>query len=284
MTGITVCITHHDRLDKLRRALDRLEETTTVDYKVRIHNNGVLDADIEAYLTAALSGNGPVEEVFHTANNIGIGPSRALLLSEIDTEYALVLDDDMLVEEGWDDAMLSVMDAESVVGVVGAPFMTTGDGGITDGGQHVTRSGGVLNRSHTDYSVLADPDTDYVTVDDTPMGSSLIRREVLTDVQLDDRYEIGFEDLDFSLQVAEAGWEIAMTAQTVFYHDKRDIDAEYTRTRRDYSTIRESYWTLVETWGERFPLTEHVYVGYVFGLPNRLLWSVGSLKDRVSLP
>lgn len=283
MTRITVCITHHDRLEKLRRALDRLEEATSVDYQVRIHNNGVLDADIEAFLTATLAGDGPVNEVFHTQENIGIGPSRALLLSDIDTEYAMVLDDDMLVESGWDDAMLSVMEAEPDMGVVGAPFMTTGDGGITDGGQHINRTGGVLNRRHTDYSVLADPKTEYVAVDDTPMGSSLIRSEVLDDVELDDRYEIGFEDLDFSLQVADAGWKVAMSAETVFYHDKRDIDTEYTRTRRDYSTIRESYWTLVDTWGERFPLKKHVYVGYVFGLPNRLLWSAGSLKDRVSL-
>lgn len=283
--SITVCITHHNRPKKLKRALEQLQKTASVPLTVRVHENGSTH-DVNTALKA-MADDGLIDELICTDENLGIAGSRHLLLEpdEIDSEFALVLDDDMYVSDGWDAAMLSVIASEPDVGIVGAPFMVPSSRDIRDGGQIITWSNGypvldsqrdVLIRNHVDYSLIADPDTQYIFVDDVPMGSSLVRRDVLKDVPITSGQT--FEDISFSLDVVEVGWDIAMTCETVFYHDKRSEDnTELTQT--NWNAKRSGYRDFCQNRELRFALGPHLLHQFVFAIPNWLLWTISDVKN-----
>lgn len=284
--AVTVCVTHHNRPEKLRRALEQLRDVSAVPLTVRVHENGSTQ-DVDAALSELIDEE-LIDELIRTDENLGIAGSRHLLLDadDIETDYVLVLDDDMYVSDGWDQALLSVFAADPEIGIVGAPFMIPGYGGIRDGGQVFTWTDGypgidserkVLRRDAADYSSIADPDTAYRIVDDVPMGSSLLRRETLVDVSLPDRQT--FEDIAFSLDVANAGWRTAMSCEVLFYHDKR-TENETNRTRTDWNAKREGYREFRQRRGLRFPLKEHLLHEVVFAIPNLALWAIADVKNR----
>lgn len=284
--AVTACFTHHNRPEKLRHALEQLHSVSDVSLTVRVHENGSTQ-DVDSALSMLVE-EGLIDELFKTDENLGIAGSRHLLLDpdEIGTDYVLVLDDDMYVSDGWDRSMLSVFDAESDVGIVGAPFMIPGYGAIRDGGQQfkwsegyafVDRDRRVLARKAANYSALADPDTEYVLVDDVPMGSSLIRRRVLEDVSLPNRQT--FEDIAFSLDVSKEGWKTAMSCDVLFYHDKR-AENDNSRTRTDWNAKRDGYREFCRARRLRFPLKQHLLHEVVFALPNPLLWAISDVKNR----
>lgn len=284
--AVTACFTHHNRPKKLRRALERLWHVSEVPLTVRVHDNGStqnVDTELEA-----MRNEGLIDELIHTDENLGIAGSRHLLLDpdNIKTEFVIVLDDDMYVGDGWDHAMLPIFESAPKVGVVGAPFMIPGMGGIRDGGQIFTWTDGypildsgrnVLARDDTDYSNIADPEVQYILVDDVPMGSSLIRHDVLSDVSLPERKT--FEDIAFSLDVAEAGWEIAMSCDTIFYHDKH-IEDGANHGHTDWNAKREGYRDFCQKRDLRFSLRQHLLHEIVFAAPNPILWTISDLKNR----
>lgn len=283
---VTVCVTHHNRPEKLRRALEQLRDVSTVPLTVRVHENGSTE-DVDAALSELIDEE-LIDELIRTDENLGIAGSRHLLLDadDIETDYVLVLDDDMYVSDGWDRSILSVLESDPEVGIIGAPFMIPGHGAIRDGGQVFTWTGGypgidserkVLKRDAADYSSIADPDTAYCIVDDVPMGSSLLRRETLEDVSLPDRQT--FEDIAFSLDVANSGWKTAMSCEVLFYHDKR-TENEVNRTRTDWNAKREGYREFRQRRGLRFPLKEHLLHEIVFAIPNPVLWAIADVKSR----
>lgn len=282
---VTACFTHHNRPNKLRRALEQLHNVSDAPLTVRVHENGSTQ-DVDAKLSALVD-DGLIDELIKTDENLGIAGSRHLLLDpdKIETDYILVLDDDMYVYDGWDQEMLSVFDSNPDVGIVGAPFMIPGYGSIRDGGQVFKWSDGlplfdsdrrVLGRDAADYSTLADPDTAYTLVDDVPMGSSLLRHKTLRDVSLPERQT--FEDLAFSLDVADTGWKIAMSCEVIFYHDKRIKDGN-NRTRTDWNAKCDGYREFCRERGLRFPLKQHLLHEVVFAAPNPLLWVISDIKN-----
>lgn len=283
--GVTVCFTHHNRVDKLRHALEQLWNVSDIPLTVRVHENGsTLDVDAEL---EKLVDEGLIDELIETEENLGIAGSRHLLLNpdDISDDYVLVLDDDMYVSDEWDRAILPIFDSEPDVGIVGAPFMIPGSGGIRDGGKEFTWSDGypildsdrsVLTRKDVDYSAIADPDASYIFVDDVPMGSSVLRREILSEVSLPDRQT--FEDIAFSLDVANAGWDTAMSCDTVFYHDKQ-IEDETSRNRTDWNAKLAGYRDFCENRNLRFTLREHLLHEGVFRIPNPFLWVISDVKN-----
>ena len=283
--AVTACFTPHNRPGKLRRALEQLHSVSEVPLTVRVHENGST-WDVDAAVSALVD-EGLIDELLKTDENLGIAGSRHLLLDpdEIETDYVLVLDDDMYVSDGWDRSMLSVFDTEPDIGIVGAPFMIPGHGAIRDGGQQfewadgfpfVDRDRRVLARKTADYSALADPDSSYCLVDDVPMGSSLLRRDTLESVSLPNRQT--FEDIAFSLDVAGEGWKTAMSCEVLFYHDKR-VENGVSQTRPDWNAKRDGYREFCRARGLRFPLKQHLLHEVIFALPNPLLWAISDVKN-----
>ncbi|QSG14972.1 Glycosyl transferase family 2 [Halapricum desulfuricans] len=259
---------------------------TDVSLTIRVHENGSTK-DVDAQL-ADLVDEGLIDELIQTDENLGGAGSRRLLLEEtdIETDYVLILDDDMYVDDGWDHTMLPLFESDPDIGMIGAPFMIPGTNEIRDGGRIMTWGSGIpaydadrdiLIRDQADYSALADPDVSSISVDSIPIGSALVRTDVLSDVSLPDRQT--FEDIAFCLDVANAGWEIVMSCETIFYHDKRTED-DTNRNRTDWNAKLEGYRDFCEKRNLRFALPQHILHEGVFRVPNRILWVISDIKNR----
>lgn len=280
MSEVTVCITHHNRLEKLERCLDRLEQHTSVPYDIVIHNNGYIDEEIRAYLDARREEG---VEVIHTDENLGSAGSRGMLMDrEFDTDFVSLIDDDIYVDSGWFDEVKAIVSEHENVGAVAFPFRLPNEASIVDGGKSIEIERGVLRRTAVDYDSIV-PSPGSVRVDDTPIGTTCYRSEALEDVKFDKSYRTGFGDLDCSLKAYESPWEVRMCTSTVFVHDKRNVQEKNLKKRRDLNAMNTSYRYFTEKWGVRLPLLEHLYFRYVFAVPNPLLWRVSRAKRLIGI-
>jgi GT2 family glycosyltransferase len=270
---ITICILHYNKLDRLKNTVEKIRSNTPNSYKIKILNNGYIDNDISEYLSGIDRRNNI--EILYSDNNIGCPPGRNKLLSDINTPFAMTLDDDMYVEEGWLERALSIFEDNPEIGVVGIPYIDPKTDALT-GGARLNIKSDVICRDELNWENLQNKQKKHVPVEHVPGGTMIFRREVLDDFQWDERYFVGVGDFDKDLQLMESDWEQVMAAEITFYHDITE-DKEYTKVRRDYDEIRRSYEKFQKKWGYRYPLRDHILFKYFFALP----WPIMNLIENV---
>lgn len=262
---LTVCIVHYNKVNKLKKTVTTLQESTGLPVRLKLLNNGYEDDEIRSYL-ADLEREDWVEVIYND-ENVGCPPGRHQLLREIRTPYAMTLDDDMYVEDGWLERILELFEADADIGVVGVPYVNAGTGSRR-GGARITLRSNVLRKEDVDWETVPG-DRSYVRVDHVPGGTMVFRRELLEEFDWDPQFFVGMGDFDKSLQIMHSEWDQVMATGVEFEHDV-SRDEDYRRVRKDYREIRRSYGKFVAKWGYRYPLRRHLIFNYFFRLP----WSV----------
>jgi GT2 family glycosyltransferase len=186
----------------------------------------------------------------------------------------MTLDDDMYVENGWLRDVLNIFEADQDIGVVGVPYTNPQSDSLRGGGEIKIRSG-VVDLDPVDWDSVPD-DQPFVSVDDVPGGTMVLRTKLLDFFNWDPQYFVGMGDIDKSMQILETDWKQVMANGLQFEHDT-STDPEYLKTRRDYRERHRSYQKFVSKWGRRYPLRRHLIFNYFFRLP----WPVMSLIETV---
>lgn len=278
MAKVTICITHHNRLPKLKKTLDHIEAHTNSTYQVVIHNNGYINEEIRNFLNKIES---DTIEIIHTDKNLGSAGSRGMLMDRTyDSEYVMIIDDDIYVSENWFQEVESIMNQDPNIGSVSFPYRFPDSDEIKGGGKKLKINNTVISLSEIEYdSVIPQPGS--IEVHDTPIGTTCFRTEALDDLKYDKKYHTGFGDLDRSIKTYHSKWEARMSTSSVFIHDKTNINKDARKNRMDYNEIHDSYEYFVNKWGVRLPLPKHVYFKYIFALPNPLLHTISSIKKSL---
>lgn len=252
--------------------INNIKDNTHHPFRVRILNNGYLDEDIREYLSFLSKDENFT--IMYSDDNLGCPPGRHKLLKDIQTPYAMTLDDDMYVTDSWLDRTLDLFDQNPSIGVVGIPYSQLHNGNVRGGGS-ISISNSVVSYNPIDWSAASYSDP-YVIANDVPGGSMIMRTEVLDDFQWDPRYKLGFGDLDKSLQLMESSWLQAMASDIQFTHAITN-DNSYMRVRKDYQERRESYYKFIDKWGYRYPFKKHIIYKYAFALP----WPIMNTIEEV---
>ena len=133
-------------------------------------------------------------------------------------ELILLLNNDTEVTSGCLDRLVSVLDEDEGVGVVGAKLLFP-NGRLQEAGNFVHRDGSAQNRGKFDDPWKAEyewrAEVDYVS------GAALLLRRSLFDEigGLDERYSPGFwEDVDLCFAVRERGLRVVCEPAAVVYH------------------------------------------------------------------
>ncbi len=142
--------------------------------------------------------------------NLGVAAARG--------ELILLLNNDTEVTSGWLDRLVSVLDEDEAVGVVG-PKLLFPNGRLQEAGNFVHRDGSAENRGKFDDPWKAEYES-RAEVDYVSGAALLLRRSLFDEIGgLDERYSPGFwEDVDLCFAVRERGLRVLCEPAAVVYH------------------------------------------------------------------
>lgn len=230
-----------------------LEQLVKIDYpkyRIIVADNGSQDGSVDAFLAFSESekirfrrlginelkasagvvsrvteGQGCVEIiVIENGENLGFagGVNSGMLLSQLEQQakYVLLLNNDVLVSQGFLLALVEAAEARPEVGIVGGKIFWQGrENTMWYGGGKVSllRGCGYISFGHgkqDDGTWDREGLTGFVTG-----AMMLIRLEVLDKIGLlDPRFFFGGEDADFCLRAKKHGYKIYYTPRAVIFH------------------------------------------------------------------
>lgn len=163
--------------------LESIRHFTNLDYRIHIHDNNT--------------------------TNIGFAAAVNRLLSQTSAPYIVLLNPDTQVTADW--IMPLVKDAHGQVGIV-QPRMIRPDGSIDSTGHEWGRR--MLIPTIKDREVEGETELKSCC-----FGAVLVKRDVLNTVgQLDPRFFVYYEDVDYCLRATRKGWKIRYCPRSTIVH------------------------------------------------------------------
>ena len=162
----------------------------------------------------------PWVRVVHSSVNLGFAGGCNLGRSVARGEYLVLLNDDAMVEPGWLDALVATADEDAQVGAVGSRILYP-EGQLQEAGSVLWANGSTACIGDGDdgesHSWAWARRVTYCSA-----CSLLVRATAWDRVGgLDEAFFPGyFEDVDFCLALAEAGWRIVYQAGSVVRHHR----------------------------------------------------------------
>jgi GT2 family glycosyltransferase len=132
-------------------------------------------------------------------------------------EYILLVDDDVMVTEGWLNSLIRCAERDTKIGIVGSKMISR-DGRITHTGGFIQPFQGYapLRVGHLIDDVKEDRAVQYVC-----LACMLIKRKVIEEIgYLDEELQMNFEDPDICLRAWEKGWKVMCTPKSVVIHEE----------------------------------------------------------------
>jgi GT2 family glycosyltransferase len=253
--------------EKTIKCLSNLREIKKPSFHIVLWDNGSRDGTVEAVREAF-----PEVLAHHHSDNLGVAPGRnaaaEFAIKKLNPTHLLFLDNDMRVEPNFVDALLKPFIDDKTIGQTQAKLRFMSDPQrLNDGGgcrisfwlgRTVPIGYGELDRGQYD----------------TPKqcvacgGAMMVRADVFQQLG---GFDTGFgvlgpDDLDFSLRLRKAGYNVLYVPQAIAYHEVshtygRDYNQKYARLKtRNWFVFMRRHASLIEQ------------IGFVFvGAPYRIL-------------
>jgi len=216
--SVTVIILTWNGKDLVLDCVKSLQKCTYPNFKIIVVDNASQDSTVDALQTAFGDSieiiSNPRNEMYAGGNNVGI--RRALVG---DAEWLLLLNNDVEVDPGLLDALVSVGTSDLRIGIVGPkiyfrepPDMVWFAGGELSLWGRGSRHIGIRQIDQGQFDRIRD--VDYVT------GCALlIRRSVIDEIGLlDESFRMYNEDADWCLRAREAGYRVLYTPEGKLWH------------------------------------------------------------------
>ncbi|WP_432535517.1 glycosyltransferase [Kineococcus arenarius] len=239
---VSVVIPLFNRADLTGQCLAALVEHTPEDlYEVVLVDNGSTDGTAE--LLAGLGGDvtvisNPENRGFAAACNQGAAAARG--------DVVLLLNNDVIVTEGWLEPLVDVLDRQPDVGAVGSLLLYP-DGKVQHAGVllidtpecPLTAVNALRGADTTDSEALLHART-YQAVTGALVA---FRREAFTAAGgFDEGYWNGLEDVDLCLRLGRAGWKVVYEPRSVAVHLESQSGPER------FAKVTENVVRFVQRW------------------------------------
>jgi GT2 family glycosyltransferase len=243
---LSIIIVNWNTKDLLCQCIDSLTQTLKkIDTEVFVVDNGSTDGSVEA-VREKFSGvrlvENPVNLGFARANNQALAVSKG--------RYLLLLNPDTRVKGQAIERMLSFMNGDGKVGLVGAQLLNADGSKQNSIANFPSLATELLNKSllrwlfpdkfpgkETDYS-------DPVEVDSVIGACILVRRQAVEQVGLlDEKYFLFLEETDWCYRIKKACWKIYHIPQAeVLHFQGKSAEAEKGKARIEYYRSRYHYF------------------------------------------
>jgi GT2 family glycosyltransferase len=256
---VTVVLLSLDRLHLTRRCVESLFAAAGYPFALFIHDDGSQPETLD-YLRGLRDAHDNVE-LYESPTRLGCAAARNRCFAQASSEYVFSLDNDIVCHPGWLREAIACALAHEAAFV--APLRLEPDGRVWSFAPALVRTEGVepvleIARWFHDLPLATVQEwfghravaTNFISG-----GAGLFAREAFHACGgFPDAYEVGFEDIDFSLQLAEHGYRVWATAQSVLTHDdawqpQSEADRRYARRRYDLELLRAGAQRFKQRWG-----------------------------------
>jgi GT2 family glycosyltransferase len=217
---VFVILLHLRDIDGLQECLASLGGVSYGNFEVILVHNGLPNAELEKKVSGF---SGPPLEIIYAGENTGfakgnnIGIRRALNRG---ADYVLLLNDDTVVSRNFLDILVAEAEKDPLTGMLGPEVLYYGDRErISFMGAKFDQAAGTFSFPHADElcSALTVPspvESDYVTGCALLVKKSLLEKIGL----LDERFFLYWEDSDWGLRAAAAGFRSLVVPAAKIWH------------------------------------------------------------------
>jgi len=253
---LAIVIVHYNSSPDLDRCLESLTaHAPAAEHEVVIVDNASRDEGL-----AQVRDRYPDFLWIFNSENTGYSRGCNLGMSQVDAQYYLILNPDIVAQPGALDQLLEFADAHPRAGMVG-PQLLNEDGSIQEScrrfytlktlllrrtflGRMFPNSDTVQRHLMRDFDHRSTRPVDWVLG-----GCLLVRREAMDRTgPMDERFFLYFEDVDWCYRMWQAGFEVIYTPDARFMHRHRRESAQGTFSRSFWLHLG-SLISFYEKWG-----------------------------------
>ena len=242
---VSIVMLTYNQLEDTKLCVESLfKHTTDVNYELIFVDNGSTKDNTISYLDGLKKEHKNIKTIYNK-ENLGFACANNQGIEISEGEYVLLLNNDVILTDGWLSRMIQVAESDDKIGVV-APCTNH-----ASGRQVVTFSGteeddeGIQKFAK---EVLLKKAGNWISVSRIIGFCMLIKREVLFKVGvLDEMFGPGgYEDYDYSMRVKHENYDIVIAMDTFIFH----IGGKgYSSNNMDYMNLRsKNIELLIDKW------------------------------------
>ncbi len=242
---VSIIMLTYNQLDDTKICVESLfKHTADVNYELIFVDNGSTKDDTKTYLEDLKSKHSNIKVIFNDSNlGFACANNQGIEISE--GEYVLLLNNDVILTDGWLGRMIAVAESDKNTGIVGpctnhasGRQVVVFDGAASDD-EAIQKFAGEILTQNAGF---------WFSVSRIIGFCVLIKREVLFNVGvLDEMFGPGgYEDFDYCMRVKQAGYNIIIAGDTFIYH----IGGKgYSANNMNYNVLRtKNIELLIDKW------------------------------------
>ncbi|UCH09868.1 MAG: glycosyltransferase [Fidelibacterota bacterium] len=211
---VSIIILTHNAVDYTRRCVDSIQQHTNYPHEIIFVDNGSTDGTKDYLRSIAVSN--PNCRLIDNETNLGFAAGNNQGVSAARGAYVLLLNNDVIVGDGWLESLVNALERDERIGLVGP---------ITNYISGRQRLADIPYKSDAEYfgfaATVRTANRGKVTPRRRIAGFAILTRKSLYDELggLDEDFGSGnFEDDDFCLRAREKGYAIMVDESTYLHH------------------------------------------------------------------
>ena len=240
MLDLTISIVSTDDAGTLKKCLQALQDRISNDLSCEIY---VVNNASAFEVSRMLKEDFPLVKVIRNKDRKGFAENHNSVIRASSSKYVLVLNPDVIINEGYVERLIDVLVFDSRAGCVSGKLLRPDGRTIDSAGHVIYRNRRTADRGQNEIDMGQYDKQEEVF--SACAAAMLCRREMLEDIKLFDEYfdesfKLYKEDLDLCWRARLRGWKIVYAPAAVAIH-LRGWGTEKTREKIPGWIRRESY-------------------------------------------
>jgi GT2 family glycosyltransferase len=242
---VSIIVLSLNRKDKTIDCLNSVYKNTKIPYELIVVDQGSCDADLHKITIFCEFVEAKLIKV---GCNLGVAGGRNLALNYVNSELVYFLDNDIIVAENWLEPLIETLELEENKRVIACCSQLRKDGKLQTQGRVIQN--GKIQYSDDGLSLDNNAINAQNYKDLLPGGCTLYRKEAFDISCLDSRFFIGYEDLDFFMQLRNQGYKLLNCPKSVVNHFPDVEKNDYYEVRRNRKHLDRSKKIFIKKWGD----------------------------------